>query len=375
MAEDNVVVIEEAPRKPVFLTNISTVEQDDACGMRYWLSNIEGGSGIINKETFFSQTMESQIHNDLKIIASMKDLVPAKLYHMVKEITDPLTEADKADTVKMEQLYRRLGLVVAFALFQEPVIRASYITIPIDSSIVLDRNPLWVIVHPDRILKDRKTDEVIYRKYTLQPAGIFHRNWLQSWHYSMELHAGIAAAGEHLRDQGIGIEFGQMLGMGAGYRSNTDGRLIHPYVYGYRNAKTGEWDSSMKEPRKDWSIAPSWEFGGGIVGWVTKLGESVSNSIFHLSPSVTLNNDMLREWTNRRIHRERAVRTARHMSMTNIYQRGINFERRTSQCRPTEGEACQFLKACWRKDFMESPLKSPDFMVNPNSITTEASQA
>ncbi len=361
-------------RPSVFLTDLNAIEADDTCGMKYWLANHEGGRGILQKDSYLASAIENQLHADLRDISKMDNPTPPNLYHLVNEITDALTDAERKDISKMELLYRRLGLAIAFALFEEPHIRRHYETLDIDASVVLDRDPLWVIVHPDRILRDRLTDEIIYRRYAFQPSGYFHRNWLNSWAYNIELHAGIAAVTEELADEGKHVDYGQIVGMGMGYNSIIDNRLIHPYVWAFRNESTGEWKhSTLGGEQKEWKATPVWEFPGGLVNWITKCGEGTAKSLFRLSSPVFLNKDILDNWTARRLHRERTIKTIRQVSRYNIHVRNLNFERRTSQCRPAHGEECPYIKVCWSKTGSQYPIESNEFMENPYSMSTEGS--
>ena len=330
--------------KITFMTDVSQAEMDDTCGMKYWLSTFEAGVGIIHKETRIPQAIIAKTVEDLQLLAQMEDISEDTITQTVEEILAPLTRADKEDTPKMELLYRRLGWFAAYALYVEPMLRTLYEDIPTKyPELILDRDPLWVVTRPGRILRSRSSDDIVYREYAFMPPTLWNRKWLQSWHYNIRLHVGIKAAEEELKEP---IAYGQMMGLSEGYRSLTSEKLVHPYVWGWYNVKSGAWSHALKSG-EGWIPKPVWEYGGGVVQWVKLCGQEVASQQFQMSPPVYANEDILNEWIGRRVHRERQIKTMTSSAHTNPHIRAIHFPRNTSQCKPLIGDACPFLKACW----------------------------
>lgn len=334
------------PKGVVFLTDISMSQMDDGCPRKYWLNKLEAGIGIIKKADLLRHLLNAEVHNDLRSLCTMEDISPPAIQEVIDDILAPLTAEDRQDIGRMELLYRRLGWFAAFALFIEPQIRTEFESVAIDSSIVLDKDPLWVLAYPDRVLKRKGNGEIIYREYVPMPAGVTSERWLQSWHYNMRLHIGLAAS----ESWGTFPHFGQVMGLQMGFKSVLDSRLVHPYVWGYHNKNTEEWTYTRPNGGgAEWLLEPAWAYPGGIVSWVRMCGESIARAQFPLSPNVFLNRGMLDAWAMKRVHREREIASIKKVSVGNLQIRDIYFGKVTSQCSPGTGEACPYLSACWDK--------------------------
>jgi len=352
--------MKEMKVKQAFMIEFPMTELDESCGMKLWYNRIEGGKGILRKEDVVKEAINKQIHSDLRAIARMEDIRAGAITEVVEDILRPLTPEDRKDKSKMELLYRRIGWFVAFALFKEPEIREKYETVPTDSEVILDREGLFIVTYPDRVLKAKDPEEVSYREYVLMPAGLTPKKWLQSWYYNMRLHVGMAAVAAEIHQQ---IDFGMVMGLSEGYTSVVDERLVHPYVWAYRNKKD-EWAMCIRSDGGVWQPAPIWEFPGGIVKWVQACGKGIADSQFHFSPPVGLNKTMLDGWVARKLHREREIFSVQNACHDNQYLRGIYFERRTSQCQPMNREHCPYLKACWLPQIAAMPLSDGVFVPN-----------
>lgn len=340
----------------VFLTDVSSAEMDDTCGMRYWFNKLECENGILNKDNVVSQLLDTEIHNDLRTLSKLADISPHSIQLLVDDILSKLTAEDRQDIKKMELLYRRLGWFAAFAMFIEPEIRKDYVTLPIDEAIVLDKDPLWVADYPDRLLKHKLTGDVILREYVQMGPALSQEKWLQSWHYNIRLHVALAAAKEAVKDPTLVPKTAQVMGMSRGFKSTMDQRLVHPYVWGYYNKQREEWSHINAGQTQEWTLAPVWTFPGGIVAWVRQCGESVARSQFQLSPNVYLNEKVLDEWCNRRLHREREINGVKDGAQINKHLRSVYFGKATSQCY-IGAEPCPYLHACWSRDPNYTPLK------------------
>jgi hypothetical protein len=346
--------------KQVFMTDISQVETDQLCGMKYWYGHCEAGTGIIRKSDIVSVMMDNKIHDDLRMLSTLEDISPLNIQAIIDEALAHLSESDKTDINKMELLYRRLGWFAGFAMFMESTLRADYETLTIDPAIVMDRDPLFVMAYPDRLIKNKHDNHIVYREYVPQPPGLRSESWLQGWHYKIRLHVGLAAA----RDMELKPASGQVMGLSTGYRSVLDNHLVHPYVWGWFNKSTDEWAPNRPETMKgNWESCPVWKFPAGIVSWVRMCGEQAARSQFQLSPSVILNRDILDGWVAQRVHREREIQEIRVVGRQNFHLRHIYFPRVTSQCTSPNGEMCAYKEACWDKTVGLMPLKSDIYTV------------
>lgn len=353
---------DEMKRKVIHLMDITQAEVDDTCGMRYWLSYMEGGRGMTPTLDVIPNMIEQETHNDFRTISSMPDLSADNIKKSVDDILSKLTEDDKKNQRRMELMYRRLGWLAAFALYIEPKIREQYYTILTDGEQVLNRDPLMIVTYPDRVLRSKANSEVTYREYVPMIPGVNHHNWLDSFKYRVRLHAGIAAMEEARKEH---IAYGQVMGLSKGYYSLFDKRLVHPYVWGYYHAKKEEWTHSqtvVSENAAGWKQMPVWNFLGGVVAWVKMCGESVANVQFPLSGMVKQDKLFLQSWVDRRLHREREIRGVNGECYGNKKLRAIYFARRTDQCQTTVGEDCPYVKACWDKKIGAEPFKSGAFV-------------
>lgn len=359
--------------KITFLTDLKVTEMDEACGMRYWYQQVEGGRGIVRADNILTQFIQDESVRDFQAIAGMDDISPEAIEAVVADILAPLSFDDKRDINKMELLYRRLGWLAAFALFIEPDIRADYETIPIESAIVYDRDPLWIITNPGRVLKHKRTGELHYREYVPMPPSLTRQHWLQSWHFNMRLHLGLAAAEQELKKN---IDHARVVGMSLGFTSSADQRLAHPYVRAYHDKAHDEWAHHLvgfkeMKPEAKWEPTSTWRFPDGIVRWVQVCGKSTAEMQFPLSPPVFLNQLLLDQWVGRRLHREREIRCISDKAKTNFNLRSVYFPRIHSQCKGSDGTQCPFLSACWTPAVRNAPLHSGEYVPNYDVIQAE----
>jgi hypothetical protein len=325
---------------------------------------------MTRRDSIVPDKIVAQTHNDLRALAGSTDISRASLQAMIDDIifrACPNKEAYQ-DVEKMELLWRRLGWIAAFGLFIEPELRRDFQTMPLETEVVLDREPLYVISEPDRLLLERTTGNLVYQEYVLMPHNLSNRNWLQSWHYNMRLHVGMSALNE---TEKIKLSYAQVRGLSTGYMSLLDGRLRHPYVYGWYNEDTKQWSKNFGSDSKGWIQRPLWGYPEGVVRWVELCGKDTAEAQFPLSPNVYLDKDMLDLWTEARLYRERQIDTVidgpeedSHGKLLHVY-----FERRHAQCRPTYGPPCAFLRACWDPGTHADPLAGRHYALNPDPKT------
>lgn len=340
----------------VYLVDRSGAELADRCGMAYWWNRKHGGTGVVMPKEAEALMVGRQTHEDLQAVAEAEDISPAGLEGLIEPLLANLQPGDEGHQVVMELLYRRLGWLVAYALYIEPKVREVYETVGLEKELILDRSPLWVPVTPDRVLKHRRSGHVVYREYksTISSSG----KWLGSWKKMVQLHLGIKAIEE---DTGQPVAYGQVMGLMKGMVR--DGRLAHPYVWGYCNQSTGAWTHDYQQARSGaWSPRPVWEYPGGIIGWVTACGPDVALSQFPHTEPVFLNEKLLGEWVARWQAKLAQWGTVEEMCANDPKARAIFFEPRTSQCEPPFGDPCPYRLACWNASVNADPIGSGHYV-------------
>lgn len=342
--------------KVLYLTDRSACETDDDCGQKYWWNRKHGRRGIVSVDESFYLTIGKETHEDLAMVAEMPDISPEALDKVIAPLLDSLQAEDISRQTSMEALYRRLGWLVAFGLYIEPGIRATYEPVQLEDEIVLDRTPLWVAVTPDRVLRHRETGRLIYREYkTTITAG---KKWEDSWPYSVQLHVGLKAIEEELDEQ---LAYAQIMGLMKGNTYNSDGRLTHPYVWAWFNEGAGIWSNEYQRST-GWAPRPVWEYPGGLVEWVQLCGPGVAAQQFPHSRPIVLNEHIVNDFVASRLHREREIADVTLQCHISETERAKYFRKKMKTCRPAWGDACPYLSACWNATIGQDPLKSGLFV-------------
>lgn len=256
-----------------------------------------------------------------------------------------------------EILYRRLGWLVSWALYMEPKIREKYDTLAVEHDLILDRTPLWIPVKPDRVLRDKTSGDLVYLEYKSCLSA--SQKWLLSWHFAIQLHSSLAALSEEMKET---VKFAQIVGMLKGNRSLSDGRLLHPYVWGWYNAASDKWENRYEAARSaDWQPRPVWEYPGGIIEWVRGCGQDQALAQFPFTAPVFYQQRILDNWVARQIYRRKEVLANEEVCRTDLVRRSEIFPMRTKQCRPAYGDPCPYLRLCWNASSHNAPSQDPDF--------------
>lgn len=335
--------------EPIYLLDRSGGELDDTCGMAFWYNRLEHDHGIvpIDRPDYFQDGIN--IHDDLSTVAEM-ELSRASIEDLISHI---LSVNGDLTIEQKETLYRRAGWVAAFALFVEPRIRAEFENVSTEAELILDRDPLWVPVTPDRVLCHREGRYLVYKEYkSTITAGA---KWASSWPYQIQLHIGMKAIEEELNEP---VAYSQIIGLLKGDRRGD--HLLHPYVWGYRHSKTGAWTHEYAKARTaDWERAPVWDYPDGCVAWVEACGEEVALSQFPHSAPVFLNERMLDNWVARKTSRMEEIKYAlENGARADESIRRLYFEQRTKACAPAFGDACPYRPCCWNASINAAPLAS-----------------
>lgn len=359
--------------KHPMMVDFDATEVDDQCGMRYWWSQQEGGGGIIHTDRMVETLLQKELKADVRAFADLPKgtvLSGKEIQGLIDAALEKLTGDDKTDQIKMELLYRRLGMMAAFAYYIEHSWRLDLEPVPLDEELLWEASDaLWVVVHTGRLFKSRHSDCLIYRDFVSMPPTHNIRGWLQSWHYKMREHVALAAVNNNLSKEPF-VDHASVVGMAEGYRSAIDGRLVHPYVWGYYNAQRKEWAHTFKPTGADqtWALRPVWEYPDGLLAWVQFCGKHTADQQFMLSPPVHLNKTMLDHWVTARTRRERLIDSAASKAHENRMLRVVAFPQQTTQCQPAMGPACAYLTACWNPMVWHDPLKSGAYVPMPGKV-------
>lgn len=338
----------------ILLTDRTSAETDDTCGMRFWFYKHAGGHGIIPLNEVIHFTVGREIHEDLAMIAGMPDLSPDAIRAAISALMpgdfDAFSQAEK------ERITRRLGWFAAYALYIEPMVRATFEDVAVESELILDRTPLWVAITPDRILRHRRDGYLVYREYKSTISA--SNKWLNSWKYAIQLHTSMAAVSEEL---GEPVRYAQVMGLMKGtIRSD---RLSHPYVWAWYHEGRKEWTHDYTRGRgAGWAPMPVWEYPGGIVSWVEALGAEVAAEQFPHTEPIFPDTGILDDWVARRTQREMDIAADLAAAQADPLVRAVLFPKITKQCVPAFGDACAYLGVCRNATWRHNPEAHPDYV-------------
>lgn len=337
--------------KIIYLTDRTTIETDWECGMKRWWYKEEGGTGIVPavERPYFSEGRE--IHDDLHKLALAPD--PTVQAIEILEALNEKKEAAAGDQLVLESLSRRMGWVASWALYNEPLLRATYENVALEHELVLDREPLWVAVTPDRAVRQKEAPK---RLVLLDYKGVggwgATLNWMEYWPYAIQQHTILKALGEEMGEEAL---CGQIVGLYKGQQR--DGRLYHPYVWAFFNPDTGEW-FPLGSGKRGLTYRPVWEYDGGMLEWVQKCGPDIARDMFPVSRPIFLNERLLEDLVIARTRREQEVSIIRAKAQADRTVRAQHFEPRFSKCRPVIGDACPYQAACHNASVNADPLGS-----------------
>lgn len=323
----------------ILLTSKSSIETDWSCGMKYWWHKLEGGNGIrpVVEENYFVEGRE--LHADLEPYARGAG---------VDEVVEllPKIESVAPDQLALEKLARRIGWVVAFGHWIEPILRLDSEEVTCEDRIVLERDPLWVECRPDRVQRGKGAG-LRYREW--KSTATTRQEWVQSWAFSPQLHLGLAALEEELKEK---VDFASVLGFYKGFEKG--GKLLHPYTWAYRSPQ-GTWSPSYTY---GWEKVGVWEYPGGVREWVEKCGPTVAQECFIWSAPCFKDDRVVESLVRARTARMIEIEAVKELAQHDDSIRETHFEQRFNECRPPYGSACQFLAACHNASVHANPTGS-----------------
>jgi hypothetical protein len=310
--------------------------------MKRWWYKEEGGTGMVpvKEAAYYKQGRE--IHSDLSRLL---------LGESLESVLEGLGSIPTQDQTLWEPHVRRIGWVVAFALYTLPSILTRYEVVSSENELILERGRLWVANTSDVVLRDKLDGRLVV--WDFKTVKILSAGWFASWVTAIQLQILIRAVVEEL---GEPVKWAQIMGLTKG--RETGGKLRHPYVWAYSDGED-KWSSDWKS---GWDLRPTFEYPGGVRAWVEQLGEEVARSQFPTSQPVFSNERLLSRLLRRRLVREAEVERVREASQRSVAVRERYFEPRYSQCRPSFGDPCPFLLACHDADIGRDPIGSGVFV-------------
>lgn len=324
----------------LFITDRTSIETDWKCGAMLWWYKYHQGKGIVPKDEEEHFLVGRDIHEDMEgfpLGKGVEDILS----------TLPSFESCEGDQFKLEILCRRRGWVIAFGEVVWPYLMQHYTVEAVEKELVFDRSPLWIQVKPDLVLRNKKTGRLVYIEYkstaSLSPKFTAH------WDTAIQLHLGIAALEEELGEK---VEFGQVIGFNKG---TWRGRLIHPFVWGYRNSETGEVQVPYKYGLDHY---PAWEYHSHDE-WVRQLaGREALEAQFGWSAPVFKNDHLINKIVERRLVREEEIWTVKDQCQGNEEERNKHFEMRPIHCLPSFGSGCVYSQCCFNESVGKDPIGS-----------------
>ena len=329
----------------LILTDRTTGEVDNQCGMKRWWYKEHDGTGIVPviEEEFFEVGRE--IHEDFNRLHAGESFTL-----LVGEIRADLEGIQ--DQFLLERSYRRMGWLAAYALFRLDKEKEAGETLLLEAEYSLNRDPLIIACTPDRVWRRYLDKRVIYREYKSCKSASW--GWAHHWPKAIQLHVGIKALQEEFPNWNI--TQGEVMGLVKG--DVKWGKLMHPYVWSYW-AEPDEWiPIGFAQGRRDLTLRPVWEYNGGIIEWVKKCGAEIAASQFPFSAPIYLDERLLDAYVTSRQHREREVQFYRSQAQVDLEQRYQYFRPNFDQCIPVIGRQCPYLEACHNASVNRDPLGS-----------------
>jgi hypothetical protein len=325
------------------VTDRTSVEADETCGMKRWWFLHEEGRGIV------LAAEPPPLRDGIAIHASLAALLESQELVLPEPPLDP-------DQDLWESWARQVGWLVAFHEWVWPQWFAPfYDIVDVEKELVIEREGLWVAFTPDIVLRSRATNRLVVVDF--KSVGMQGKEWHESWPFAVQLHLNQRGVAEEYQEP---VSHAIVVGLTKG--QPRDGKLRHPYVWAYSDGEN--WSTDW---RKNWDLRPLWEYGSGgaegIREWVLRLGPDVGLSQFPVSVPIVEDRAMVEEWLEERAEREAEVSdfltrrlTMQPQEIAPVFK--LVFPKRRIHCKKAMGGACPYLHACWNADIGNDPLGS-----------------
>lgn len=342
----------------IYYSDRSGSELRRKCPRAFFWNRLAGPSerGIVLKEEAAALRIGGETHEDFRVLAETDDISPEGIDELIEPLVFKAQKVDVFEQRKLEELYRRIGWLTAYALFLEPTVREEFEDIAIENEIAFQARPDYIIgVTPDRLLRHRESGVRVYREYKTTITA--SRGWLESWHYKPQVHLGLKSAAELL---GGGSSYAQIVGLLKG--EIRDGRLSSPLVYAWKKIDgeniSENWRFDYAEARSGFVATGAWEYPGSYVEFVQRVGREKAEGVFPHTEPIFLSEKLLEEYISEEYLR--AVEATREgpACRGDEARRGVVFPKNTDACRPIFGDPCPYRAACWNSSVNENPIAS-----------------
>lgn len=331
------------------ITDRTTITTDQTCGMARWWYKEEAYGGIVPATTPDYLTVGAHIHEDMADAAhgvTLEELVGRALIKV----------QGSNDQLALEAAYWRAGMCAANVLFIEPDFKALHDDAAIEEELILAylAGNLWVACTPDRVAYRKLDSRPVYREY--KSVKYANAGWFKHWPKAIQMHIGLKAWELETGEKPIGYVVGLVKGQWK------EGRLHHPYVYGWVKADAeggvsnpANWQAEYKYGLTATGV---WEYPGGIIKWVEKLGKDVAVGLFPISEPIMCDDRLLEDLMIARAARERLLNLVRDTCRDNRELRTKFFEPCFERCQPVVGAPCVYLAACHNREVNTDPIGS-----------------
>lgn len=340
---------DDPPEEYPNLTDRTTIVTDQTCGMARWWYKEEGGTGIVPAIEPDYFVGGRYIHEDMADAAkgvTIEELVGRAL----------LPVQGSNDQLKLENAYWRAAMCAANVLYIEPEYKAAYTDASIEEEMILayPEGNLWVAFTPDRVGYRKHDDRPFYREY--KSVKIASRGWFEHWPKAIQVHIGLKGWEVETGEKPVGYIVGLVKGQWK------EGRLHHPYVYGWVKldgeggvSNPANWQADYKYGL---TATGTWEYPLGIIEWVKRLGRDVASAQFPVSEPIMCDDRLLGDLLEARASRERLLNLVRESCQTDQKLRVKFFEPCYERCKPVVGAPCVYLAACHNKEVNRDPIGS-----------------
>jgi len=349
--------------KTVYLTDRTTIETDETCGMKRWWYKDYLGSGIVPVEEAIYFKHGRELHADYAALVS-----GASIESLVRRaLSDCLTKEPYPTQMELEQAWWHAGMVAAFGTFILPIWQANYEPLMVEKELILDRAPLHVACTGDLAWIGRSgtsaSGEVLVIDY--KTVGWLSSGWVHHWPYAIQMQINPKAV-----EESLGVKVKATYVVGVQKPSIRDGKARSAYTYASVSPDRQQWQVAWKS---GWDLIGLWERGAdpvaltlapldtqvaNVLSWATMLGASEAIASHPTSAPIMSNDRLLDLLIRQRIRRESTLDQVKDACQTDLDLREIHYESRFSHCRPTIGSACPYLAACHNAEVNQDPLKS-----------------
>lgn len=316
---------------PKLITDRSAIETLWKCPRRLYWSRFHDGQGIAPNWEEEALTDGIDFHDDFAFVTESD--VP-------RRTESPLPDAPQE---MWERWARRVGMEHAYRNFIFPSwILPHYDIVAVEKEMVLEREGIWLAFTPDLILRSRTDGRLV--NIDFKSVGRVTREWAESWPYAIQLHFNALGIEEEYGEE---VSHSLVIGIDKGYRK--DGKMRHPYTWAYTDGN-GHWQVEWK---REWFLAPLWEKNpadtlGEIREWVNNLGDTTAKELFPVSVPIV---------PDKKLAEEALSQVKRQLGALEGTEKEM-FSQSFSQCRPSIGPACPFLRCCHHAEIGHDPIGS-----------------